>query len=198
MKLFGQYLVEKGHVTQRQLLECLIEQSNLMHSVPKICMDHNLLSDSDIFDILRQQAYSKKDFVTIATDMGLWTDEKQKKLEDESQKSRPLIGELLLNKGYLQTEKMSHVLAEFFQACEAEKELLSKKIHELVQKELSAKETDFLNIREIMSLADLIGDTDLNFNLVEFVFKHESNDDLESREKDKQAVLAPYLQKVAA
>lgn len=198
MKLFGQYLVEKGHVTQRQLLECLIEQSNLMHSVPKVCLEHSLLEDKDIFDILRQQAYSKKDFVTIATDMGLWTDEKQKKLEEESQKSRPLIGELLLSKGYLQAEKMSNILAEFFQAYEAEKELLNRKIQDLITKELSSNQTDFLNIREIMSLADLAGDADLNFILVEFIFKHESNDDLAAREKDKQTMLAPYLQKSAA
>ncbi len=192
MKLFGQYLIDKGHVSQKQLLECLIEQSNLMQSIPKLCFDHKILEENDIFEILKSQATSKKDFVTLATDMGLWSQEKQDKLEAESKKSRPKIGQLLIEKGIIPNEKLAQILADYFVVCDQEKAAIAESIQIRISEQIRMTTTDFLALREIMALAESIGNLDLHFDFIEFIFKYESGHEKEACEKDRLALLQKY------
>ena len=113
MKLFGEFLVERGIITQFQLLEALIDQMRVLPPVCELVFQSKILTDEANLKILKEQSVRQTGYVEAASSLGFWTPEIATKLEELSAKQRIPLGAILIRKGFSKTENLSKALDEF-------------------------------------------------------------------------------------
>lgn len=113
-KLFGEYLVDKGLISEDQLLDALIAQIEEQSSVVKIVRDLDLIKKTDILKVLKQQVKDQTSFLETASKMSLWNADKNLKLFEFMSTERTPLGEILVGKKYLDIGKLTSALDDFF------------------------------------------------------------------------------------
>ena len=111
--LFGDYLIEKNVITESQLLEGLLEQIERTPSYAMACYQGKLLSAHDLLLVLKEQQKKSTDFFSAAKSLQLWTDNKTVELLDILNVQRRPLGEILVEKGFIQLRELTLYLDEF-------------------------------------------------------------------------------------
>lgn len=114
MKLFGEFLVEKGLLSEQQLLESVIEQLSVLPSVPEVLHKHGLLSHADLLKALKYQTKHKVDFVRACRILNVWTAQLESTVQQIVDEQREPIGQIFIKKGLLDSDQLTQALQDFF------------------------------------------------------------------------------------
>jgi len=112
-KYFGEFLVEKGVISQDNLVDALIEQ---IAATPPLCQlvhQKRILSPEKIFEAFRYQQDKQVEFMSACLALGFWTKEVQDKVSLILDDIRKPLGHILVNKGLLDLKKLTTMLDEF-------------------------------------------------------------------------------------
>lgn len=113
MKLFGEFLIEKGMITKDDLVKALIVQLESTPTVTEAVFKSELLSSDEFYDIFQVQFRKKTGFIEAAKELGLWNDKIQVAVEKHLAATRIPLGEILVQTGLANIESISHALDEF-------------------------------------------------------------------------------------
>lgn len=114
MKLFGEFLVEKGHIQEDILVQAIVQQVSLLPSAPEIILQRKLLPHNQLLAILKHQAQWQTDFSMSAQALGLWSPELRSAILKSIAEVRMPLGQILINMGALEAEALPHLLDEYF------------------------------------------------------------------------------------
>lgn len=142
MKLFGEFLVESNAISEEQLLEALVAQLKLTPSVCQIVFENQLMSTTEILQILSHQARNKLGFIESAKELGLWNQNVAEKIEAQVALSRPPLGQIFAKHRILPIADLSRHLDEFLDTLKAE---------DLLQPEANVIASDTSSFLEIYS-----------------------------------------------
>lgn len=112
-RFFGEYLVQKGVIDSRALVSVLIEQMNLLPLVGQVVFEHELLTPDEILKIFHEQQIKGIDFVQASRELGFWSEELSEKIHDQLNKQRTPIGQILVERGYLDLKALTRSLDDY-------------------------------------------------------------------------------------
>jgi hypothetical protein len=121
MKLFGEYLVEKGVVGADALAAALVEQVRRTPSVCQVVHEQRLLSTDDFLAVMARQSRDRGGFVEACRAMGHWNEAFQTRVEHAIAAVRIPLGQLLVQRGAARFEDLSRALDEFLADVEGPK-----------------------------------------------------------------------------
>jgi hypothetical protein len=125
-KYFGAYLIEKGLISESELVGVLIQQLKTIPSACEVVHKNNLLSASEIYKIFNCQSSTGQDFISAASSLSLWTTDLEKRVQEMMNSQKALLGELLISKGLIRTEVLVDALDEYINEPAAEEVQLPK------------------------------------------------------------------------
>ena len=111
---FGEYLIEKGHVSMQQVLDALDRQREMIVTIGRLARREKILSDDQIYMILNRQTETHTPFGEAAVEMGFLSDEQLQELL-ALQLNRPKIGEILVSMNAISKDKMEEELVSFIE-----------------------------------------------------------------------------------
>ncbi len=112
-KYFGEFLVEKGVISEENLVDALIEQ---LVNTPPLCQiihQKNILTPHKIFEAFRFQQENQVEFMQACKAIGAWTQDVQDKVFVSLDEIRKPLGHILVSKGLLDLKKLTNMLDEF-------------------------------------------------------------------------------------
>jgi CheY-specific phosphatase CheX len=113
-RFFGQYLLEKGRITSRQLLDALEWQKNITAPIGIMALEHGWITVEQIKQVLRHQKENNLRFGEIAVASGFLTQPQvDELLKDQETTHRVRLGEALLAREYLTLETLEKELKEY-------------------------------------------------------------------------------------
>lgn len=121
VKFFGEFLVNKGVLPAQSLVGALIEQISTQPPVCKIAFENKVFSPEQFLSIFRHQQDRDSDFISSCSELGLWSDEIDRKIKIELTKLRTPLGEILLRRNDIDLKTLTHMLDEFLAQVEARK-----------------------------------------------------------------------------
>ncbi|MBF0274367.1 MAG: cyclic nucleotide-binding domain-containing protein [Nitrospinae bacterium] len=95
-KFFGEYLIEKGIVTEEDVLEALKIQEKKTPNIETVSIKLGYLTVKDIFKVFTEKAGSEENFLDVAVTTKFITPEQAIDITDQRRKMRPQLGEALL------------------------------------------------------------------------------------------------------
>lgn len=113
MKLFGEFLVEKGLINKDLLADALVEQVRTMPSYVELAWKAKLLGSDDLLRLLKLQAEKRVGFLEALRELGLWTENIEQILMKSGNAARTPLGEILVKRGVVSLEMIAHSLDEF-------------------------------------------------------------------------------------
>lgn len=122
MKLFGQYLIEKGAITEENLVRALVAQLENTPPVPEIVLKENLLSIPQMSKVFQTQAKQRLGFIEAAKELGYWSEKIQNDVERALILNRRPLGEILTQQG-IDITLISKLLDDFLGESENETEI---------------------------------------------------------------------------
>lgn len=93
--MFGKYLVERGVITEQQLLEALDAQRSLRPSIGRLAFELGVLDLDQVVTVMEAQAKSPLRFCALAVELGLMTPEQREALLAEQEQRRVPLGQVL-------------------------------------------------------------------------------------------------------
>lgn len=113
-RFFGQYLLEKGRITSRQLVDALECQKHIAMPIGIMALERGLLTADQIKQVLQHQRQTNQRFGEIAVDLGYLTKPRlDELLEDQETNHRVRLGEALISKGSITLETLEKELKEY-------------------------------------------------------------------------------------
>ena len=112
-KFFGQFLVEKGYITQSQLLDALEHQQNHIVRLGEVAIKNGYMTTAQVETVNHEQRRTDKFFGELALDMGFLTREQLDKTITIQKYSHIFLGEILIEKGILTHDQTIKYLFEF-------------------------------------------------------------------------------------
>ncbi len=112
MKFFGQYLVEKGVITEELLVRALIAQTKALPTLAEAALEKKLLTSTDIYELFKIQSQESVGFMEAAQIAGVWSEKQQGQLEECLAKARVPLGQVLVQMG-ARLEDIMRALDEF-------------------------------------------------------------------------------------
>lgn len=140
MKLFGEYLIDKGIISKGDLVKALIIQLESTPSVTEAVYKNGLRNTDEFFEIFQIQFKKKTGFIEAARELGLWDDKVQSSVEKYIASTRIPLGEILVQTGLAEIETISHALDDFL----AGVEVVPVATQEIIPSDES-KDNDFLS-----------------------------------------------------
>lgn len=113
MKFFGDYLIEKGLVTEERLVEALLDQVKALPTVAEIVVEKSWLDKGSILKVFGLQSSRNLEFRQACKELGLWKDQYDFEIKKEITRQRTPLGHLLCKAGVLSAEILSKNLEEF-------------------------------------------------------------------------------------
>lgn len=113
MKLFGQYLIEKGIISEDDLLSALIEQIRALPSVVEIVYHSQLLSPKQMLSALELQTRENIDFLQSCRKMGVLNSQIEDKIASEVAKRKIPLGEILIKTEKVSFQKIVNALDDY-------------------------------------------------------------------------------------
>lgn len=112
-KLFGEYLVEKGHLTKSSLLEALVQQIKTIPSITEVIFNEKLMDHEKHLQILLQQHQKKIGFIEAAKQLNLWSDELHSEVDKYITQKKIPLGEILVKSGTITLDVIAEALDIF-------------------------------------------------------------------------------------
>jgi hypothetical protein len=131
MKLFGEYLVDKNLISEKQLLDALILQIEEQPSVVKIVRDLGLLNQEQILQVLKKQTIDRISFIEAAKTFSLLNEESILKIFNDLASKRTPLGEMLIRTNSLDLTTLTRALDDFFGDDTRDKEKVGNKFSEV-------------------------------------------------------------------
>ena len=97
---FGKYLVENGVVTQEQLVEAIIVQSEKIPSIIKIIQEKKMLDCHEIIELVNKSVNERKSIVELIVEKSIFSESEMNELLRERNNASMGLGEILIKKGY--------------------------------------------------------------------------------------------------
>lgn len=119
-KSFGQFLVEKGAINEDQLLETLLEQAQKNASFVEIAWKEKILASRPLLECLEAQAHGRQDFITASKQVGVWTEDLEKKLWSILEQNQTPFTQLLVEKQLITMEQINQFLDSYIVECTQE------------------------------------------------------------------------------
>lgn len=113
IKFFGQYLLEKGRVSNQQLLAAVEHHNGKNLRIGAISVNMGFLTDDQVIDVLERQRTTDKLFGELAVGLGYLGIGQLQEVLDEQRKSRIFIGEAFVALGILDREQLDNELVQF-------------------------------------------------------------------------------------
>jgi hypothetical protein len=113
VKLFGEFLVEKGLINKDLLADALVEQVRTMPSYVELAWKGKLLSADDLLNVLKLQTVKRIGFLEAMHELGLWNEALEQTLLKSGGSARTPLGEILVKRGVVSLEMIAHSLDEF-------------------------------------------------------------------------------------
>lgn len=113
MKLFGEFLLEKGILKENVLLDALIAQIKSQPPVCEVVLQDKLLSPAQILKIMNIQSRERKGFIEACKDQKLWSESLAAQVQSKILLSRKPLGQILVQNGALTLDVMTKALDEF-------------------------------------------------------------------------------------
>lgn len=110
---FGQFLINKGLVTQSDINTALSRQIARQDQIGQIAIKSGMLTVKQVMHILREQAGTCYFFGELAVQLGYLNEAGIQKLINLQQETRPKLGEILIELGRLESWQLDELLAEF-------------------------------------------------------------------------------------
>ena len=138
-KLFGEYLVEKGYLSESALLTALIQQLKTIPSITELVFEKKIMHHDQILNILLLQHHKKSGFIESAKELNLWTSAIQNEVENEISRVKIPLGEVLVRSGVVSLEVIAEALDCFLTETklqpEGEKKSITDTCNESLRKE---------------------------------------------------------------
>ena len=159
VKFFGQFLLEKGAIDKKQLLDAVEYQSEINVKLGTFAIDKGYLNYKQVEKIVNLQRKKNKFFSELALEEHFLTKSQLDDLLREQKSDRVYLGESLVKKGYLTLKQLEENLKEF-------KELQKKSMENIMDSLENIEKTKHLNIvititlnlfRRIIGLSGKIG-----------------------------------------
>jgi len=112
-KYIGQFLLEKGCITSRQLAEALEFQKQVKLPMGVIALEEGLLSSEQVKKVLARQSQNDLMFGEAAVSMGLLRRDQVDELLLRQTSHKVHLGEALIVKGFLSVDGLDRELKEF-------------------------------------------------------------------------------------
>lgn len=112
-KYFGEFLVEKGIISEDNLVDALVEQ---IANTPPLCqmiLQNKILSSHKVFEAFRFQQDNQVEFMQACKSIGAWTQEVQDRVFTSLDDIRKPLGHILVSKGLIDLKKLTNMLDEF-------------------------------------------------------------------------------------
>lgn len=113
MKLFGNFLLDAGLISAENLAQALIEQVKQTPSSLVVLYEHKRLDAKQVLDILMLQNNENVDFRTACIALNIWRDEFIDIIKAELAQKRPTLGQILVEKGWLEPLVLLPSLKQF-------------------------------------------------------------------------------------
>lgn len=113
VKFFGQYLLEKGRISNEQLLDAVEYQNSTNARLGTLAIERGLLSEDQVRHVNAQQKTTDRLFGDLAVDLGYLTPDQLADLVEIQKTSRLFLGEALVEKGFMTAEELERELALF-------------------------------------------------------------------------------------
>ena len=114
--LFGDFLIQNNLVQADDILVSLIDQLRSVPSTAEVLYDYAIIPAADLLKILAYQQNHGLDFRASAVALGLWSTEVAQQVNDELHKLRRPLGEILVEKGYLDLQQLTKALDAYVEA----------------------------------------------------------------------------------
>lgn len=119
LKRFGEFLVEKGLIEESQRDEALEIQEAVYQRLGALAAVEDMISVTQLYDILEQQKYTGTMFGETAKRMKLLDEDQLSELINLQDKVKMKLGEILVGLFYLQRNAMEAALDHFLQERES-------------------------------------------------------------------------------
>lgn len=119
-KFFGRFLVERGLISELELVLALIEQLKSVPPIPEILLQEELMTAPEISRVFDYQARKGCDFLTAAVALKFWNDDCSRLVNDFTTKKKTLLGEILISRGLIKFEVLVDVLDDFINTPESD------------------------------------------------------------------------------
>lgn len=117
-RFFGEYLVQKGVITPDALVSALIEQTSKLPLVSQLVYEHKLVPAEKLLEVFHVQQVKGEDFAGACRAVGIWTAALAEELEEQLQKLRIPVGQILVERGYLDLKTLTRSLDDFLAQAE--------------------------------------------------------------------------------
>lgn len=113
VKFFGQYLLEKGLILPRQLMQAVKYQTEKNLRFGQYAVARGYLSEKDVEKIQNQQKLVDRKFGEIAQDLNILTRVQVEEILTMQKNDHKLLGKVLVEKQFLSSEVVERELALF-------------------------------------------------------------------------------------
>jgi hypothetical protein len=182
IKFFGQYLLEKGIISPKQLLEAVEYQKEINVSLGTLALEKGLLTSEQIKKIHDEQKRQDKKFGEIAVSLGYLTESQLEDLLNLQKSQRLYLGEALVRKGFITLKQLEEELRLYKQEQEREEEEVFKMFKKLPDDEIIEAYVDltikmFLRlVREIVKIGGCISEKTA-FNPLDWTIEQKAKGD---------------------
>lgn len=144
-QFFGNYLLQKGLITQVQLMQALSRMSDSRLKLGTLAISEGLMTAGEVDECLYMQTREDKRFGEIAIARGYLTDEQVKSLLEAQSSDFLLLGQLLVEDDVFSYEDLERAIFDY----QSENEIYDleldvdnkDKIHDLIEKFFEITET---------------------------------------------------------
>ena len=120
--MFGKYLVERGLLTEEQLLEALEQQRTMRPSIGRLALEHRLLDLDQVVEVIERQATSPMRFCALAVELGFLTPAQREELLVAQSEAHTPLGQVLAATGALPIDVLEDSLERYLERGESTEE----------------------------------------------------------------------------
>jgi CheY-specific phosphatase CheX len=159
IKFFGQYLIEKGAISRKQLLEAVEYQKNVNIKLGTLAIDRGLMDHEQVQTVIELQKKENKFFGELAIEKGFLTREHLDDLLNQQKSDRVYLGEALVEKGFLTLQELEANLKDYKKFQEKDHEVITEALKNIAGiKSLDMVISVTLNLfRRIVDISGKIG-----------------------------------------
>lgn len=159
IKFFGQFLIEKGVITRKQLLEAVEYQKNVNIKLGTLAIDKSLMNHEQVSEVIELQKKENKFFGELAVEKGYLTKETLDDLLHQQKSDRVYLGEALVEKNFLNLKELEMNLNAYKDTQEKDMQIMMdalKNISDIKHMDIMLSVTLSL-FRRIVDLSGKIG-----------------------------------------
>ena len=159
VKFFGQFLIEKGAITRKQLLEAVEYQKNVNIKLGTLAIDRGLMNHEQVQQVISLQKQENKFFGELAIEKQYLSQEQLDDLLNQQKSDRVYLGEALVEKGFMNLEELEGNLNEYKKNQEKDVEIIMESLKNISDtQQLDVMISVSLNLfRRIVDMSGKIG-----------------------------------------